>query len=200
MIKICTRCEKQKVLGEYPKHCRRKDGHGSVCKECDAKAAAYWRAANPGANAKQSASWRKRFPEKARASDAFQYYEREDAAARAAANKLWNANNKELAAATKRAWRIANAGFKNACEAARKARRMKATPAWANEFYIAEIYDLAQRRTKSLGIKYQVDHIVPLTSKFVCGLHCEHNLQVIPAPINASKGNRHWPDMPEVRM
>ena len=38
--------------------------------------------------------------------------------------------------------------------------------------------------------KDEVDHVVPLQSKFVCGLHCEANLQVITKSKNASKCNR----------
>ena len=41
-----------------------------------------------------------------------------------------------------------------------------------------------------------VDHIVPLQSPLVCGLHVHDNLRVILAVDNASKANRHWPDMP----
>ena len=76
------------------------------------------------------------------------------------------------------------------------ARRKQAMPAWANEFFIEEIYDLARLRTKYLGIKHSVDHIVPMTSRLVCGLHVEHNLRVIPHVQNISKLNRHWPGMP----
>lgn len=75
-------------------------------------------------------------------------------------------------------------------------RKLHATPKWANKFFIDEIYDLAVLRTKYLGIKHEVDHIVPLRSPLVCGLHVEHNLQVIPRSVNIEKGNRTWPGKP----
>lgn len=40
-----------------------------------------------------------------------------------------------------------------------------------------------------------VDHIVPLQSNWVCGLHCEANLRVIPGAENESKRNFWWPQM-----
>lgn len=59
-----------------------------------------------------------------------------------------------------------------------------------------EAYHLAVTREEETGIKWQVDHIVPINSHLVCGLHSEYNLAVIPKKENLSKGNRYWPDMP----
>jgi 5-methylcytosine-specific restriction endonuclease McrA len=81
-------------------------------------------------------------------------------------------------------------------EVARRAAKLQAHPAWANQGFIDEIYDLAALRTKLTGLAWEVDHIVPLRAKLVSGLHVEQNLRVIPKQINRAKGNRHWPDMP----
>lgn len=76
-------------------------------------------------------------------------------------------------------------------EAKRRARKLNADVAWANRFYISEIYALAKLRTKQLGVQWHVDHIIPLSNRKVCGLHCEYNLQVIPAKQNLVKGNKY---------
>lgn len=78
----------------------------------------------------------------------------------------------------------------------RAACKLTAIPVWANQEVIKIIYKEARARSEVEAIKYQVDHIVPLKSKIVCGLHCEHNLQVIPAKDNLTKSNCYWPDMP----
>lgn len=79
----------------------------------------------------------------------------------------------------------------------RRARKLKATPLWANLEYIKIFYFLAKEEEKRLQVKVHVDHIVPLRSKLVCGLHNEFNLQLLTQKQNSSKLNYWWPDMPQ---
>lgn len=94
-----------------------------------------------------------------------------------------------------RKWRTENQEHCSDYSAQKRARRRKATPAWSDPKARMEFYRDAKRITKETGIKHQVDHIVPLKSKRVCGLHCEANMRVIPATENLQKRNFWWPDM-----
>lgn len=79
-----------------------------------------------------------------------------------------------------------------AATAKRRAIKLNRTPAWISEdelWLIREAHKLAALRTKMLGIKFHVDHIIPLQGKLVSGLHVPNNLQVIPAALNISKNN-----------
>lgn len=107
--------------------------------------------------------------------------------------KYYDENSTKIKESSSR-WRRSNLGRKNLNNSNRRAKQRKATPNWANEFFMAEIYHLAQLRTKLTGVEWHVDHIVPLTSKFVSGLHWEGNLQVIPAIENLRKNNKTWPN------
>lgn len=81
----------------------------------------------------------------------------------------------------------------------RRAARVNAVRPFDAELFKlveAEAYSLSALRSASTGIKHNVDHVVPLRSKLVCGLHNEFNFQVITADANNRKGNRYWPDMP----
>ena len=74
--------------------------------------------------------------------------------------------------------------------ARREAAELRATPAWATKAYVDMFYAMAREESARLGIKVHVDHIVPLRSPLVCGLHVEHNLQLLTATHNMRKGNR----------
>ena len=59
------------------------------------------------------------------------------------------------------------------------------------KFVHEEAYSLCLLRNQVTGIKWHVDHKIPLKHKNISGLHVWSNLQVIPALENLRKGNRY---------
>jgi hypothetical protein len=82
----------------------------------------------------------------------------------------------------------------------KKLRRLnavrRATPKWADHNLIKALYDGVREMREITGQPWQVDHIVPLRSPLVCGLHVPANLFPALLEHNARKGNHHWPDKP----
>ena len=90
----------------------------------------------------------------------------------------WKANNKtQIRADTK----------------ARRRKHREATPKWLSRKQrseIRQIYQIAITMTQTTGEQYVVDHIVPLRSHEVCGLHVPWNLRVITQEENLKKSNK----------
>lgn len=74
----------------------------------------------------------------------------------------------------------------------RKASQKQRTPPWLSKEQkkkILAFYREAKRLYEETGVKYHVDHIVPLQGEFVSGLHVPWNLQLLTEYENISKNN-----------
>lgn len=74
-----------------------------------------------------------------------------------------------------------------------KRRNLHSVPPWSQAEQISTVY----QKAREFGM--EVDHIVPLVSEKVCGLHVWDNLQLLVLQENRRKSNQVWPDMPDPR-
>jgi hypothetical protein len=158
-LKTCSLCKVELALDAFNKRPGAKFGVQTVCKECHKAYARKHYLANKEKRAAQVSAWKVANPEIVK-----ECARKQQAKRRAVAPEVVNAEN-----------------------AARKSYIKRATPLWAEKFFIAEAYHIAKVREKTFGFKWHVDHVIPLRGKNVCGLHVHNNLQVIPAQINLKK-------------
>jgi len=86
-----------------------------------------------------------------------------------------------------------NPEYYKALTSVRKRRHRNATPKWITadqKLDMRMLYLKAQELTKMTGERYVVDHIIPLISPDVCGLHVPWNLRVITQEENLKKSNK----------
>ena len=88
-------------------------------------------------------------------------------------------------------WAKSNRGYNNARWSKRHALKLNATVSWADLEQIKRIYVACSKISKDTGKPHEVDHIIPLQGKNVCGLHIETNLRIVPRQMNRAKGNRY---------
>lgn len=93
-----------------------------------------------------------------------------------------------------KAWRVDNRHIcRNNFRNYRAAKLQANCRGWDPELHdlvLLEADDLCQRLERSTGVQHQLDHVVPLQGKSVCGLHVWYNFQVLSRPANIRKSNR----------
>jgi hypothetical protein len=201
--KTCTNCGIEKPTSAFSKDKKRKDNLQPHCKDCYK----VYRVANAERIRKRKHEEylrnMHRYKNRARR------WRSENVEHKKELDKAWRENNKERKAANDREWYEANKDHKKVYDqeyrveyypknkyrwthqrAKRRAAEIDATPPWVNIEEIEIIYKECKKLTRKTGVPHEVDHIVPLLGKNVCGLHVPWNLQIISADDNRSKGNK----------
>jgi hypothetical protein len=213
-VKVCTGCQEIKSHSCFAKCSREKSGLQSRCKPCRKK---YHDAYKPMQHIKHR-EWKEKNLERYKANNRAYYLKnlekmREKTRLWAAENrdhkrqsdhnyylankealrdkwKRWEENNQQRLIDAQKDWLKKNApAVRMAKTERRRAIRLR-TPKWADKTKIRAIYAQAFMLEMQTGIKHHVDHIIPIKSHLVCGLHCEFNLRAIPAKENLSKKNK----------
>jgi hypothetical protein len=167
--KICNRCRVEKSLDFFSKNKRQHDGLQVNCKQCNSEVMKAYRETPEGRAVKLEIQRRYRASEKGR----------------------------QTSLESSKAYRRADLGRASAYARTGHAMRRNRVPPWASFEEVVAIYRQAKELTEQTGIKHHVDHIVPLRSPLVSGLHWAGNLQILQADENMAKSNLVWPDMPD---
>jgi hypothetical protein len=195
LFKTCKRCKEAKPLDLFGKDKNRKDGFNCYCKECERDRGRQKRETKEGRQASLDAgkkSYQKRISTNNGKEKQLEYARkflsnpenREKSRARV---RKWLATpiGRQKSRVSSLAWSKNNPEKANALKSKRRAMKLQAIPKWFDK----EKVDLVYAKAKEWNM--EVDHVIPLQGKNVCGLHVWENLQLLDKSLNSSKGNKY---------
>jgi hypothetical protein len=187
-MKSCRVCNINKPLVDFHKTKSNKDGYNNMCKICRKESNKKYQEENKDSIVITQKKWVSNNIEKVRGIKNKYYQNNKEK------QKDYYRQNKEVIQERRReyasAYKKANRAHFNFKEATRRFTKKQATPNWANLKNIKVVYEKAKWLEGLTGLKYDVDHVIPLQSKDVCGLHVWENLQILEAGLNRSKSNK----------
>lgn len=195
MTATCKYCLLEKPLPEFPKHKRTVSGYStSRCLSCLQVYKRDYDLHNKKRNAEYRANKCKSNPTIYKERWKKYYSSPENRVKHLVKNAEWRKVKVTLYKDAQKRWRGANKARTLWYGANYRAKRKQAFLQANKELthlVLEEAYHLRILRKACTGIDWEVDHIVPLSGKFVSGLHVWNNFQVIPTKINRQKGNKY---------
>lgn len=171
-MRTCSTCELEKPLEMFHRSSKVKlDGRKSVCKPC----VKIWSREHPSARGERYKNYQAKYMKeyrvlnKEKLKEYAKAYELSDE--QKAVKRLHNSRFKKQ-----------NRGAVREQTARRRASKRHATPVWVNREQLRKVYEECPKG-------FHVDHVIPLQSDQVCGLHVPWNLQHLSGAENDSKGS-----------
>lgn len=193
-LRVCKSCGyeawTEPELMFFTKDIRGILGCRNSCKECTKKRQREHRESDPEYLERQKACCRKGYADnKEIRSKNNREYHHKNKESRNANRRAYRLNNLEIEKAkAKTPEALAKARFYTAeRRRIKKATKNLLTP--ADNLFIKNLYTQASLLQKITGIGWQIDHIFPLKSKFLCGFHHPLNLQIVDEETNQAKRN-----------
>lgn len=190
-MKTCSGCKVEFTLDNFHKDKQRPDGLRCYCKSCANQKKREQYKIHRANSLQYIKEYRVKNKEKLK--EYSKKYCKENSEARKSYSKQWRKDNLERAREYDKQYALNNRAKLSAKESRRNAKKVKATPKWLTKEHLTEIDQMFQdcRDVEWLSdSKLEVDHIIPLRGKNVCGLHVPWNLQVLPKVYNTIKNNK----------
>ena len=182
-MKVCSICKEEKDLSCFNKNKSKKDGLSTDCKDCTKIYLEKYRSKNKETLTLKNREFKENNRDLINSKNRERYhnYKKTDSVfmdKKRKANRKYKANNK---------------GKVNSDTAKRYVSKMQRCCITSDLDYliIENIYKEAARLTELTGIRFHVDHILPLQGSTVSGLHVPLNLQILTEYENCSKHNKH---------
>ena len=209
-MKICSKCGDEKPLSQFHKRVAAKDGLHPHCKTCACLRAREYGKSYYEQNKDARKAYAREHGSVYRANNKEAIRERRvlirtaNLEQRLKQESEYRKNNREKIAETSTRWANNNraATRKGSLQVYRRnkprylaqgakyrAAKKQAVPLWFEKDEVELLYKCAASQRKT-GLDVHVDHIIPLQSSVVCGLHCMSNLQILSSIENRQKGNR----------
>ena len=181
-MKTCSKCKKDKPLGDYYKDKRYRYGVKSVCKRCEIKASTKWDKKNPKRTQERKNKWQAKN----------RIYNKEKVQS---SIKTWYINNKEKVKAKTKEWSKNNKDKRREISRRYAQKRRALILNSEGTFTQDEWYKVKQtyKNTclscgrKEPDVKLTADHVKPITRG---GANTIDNIQPLCQPCNSSKGTK----------
>lgn len=202
-MKTCTLCLETKSFDMFHNEAASKDGKKPKCKQCVCLSRKKYYYANHEICLEKGRSYKKENREAMLAQKKAFYLANKEAESKRAKEyrqrnlarlleqvRLYRELNREDRNAKGLQYHKENPHVGRAATQRRRARIKSAIPIWADRRLIQAVYRKAAELERKTGKKFHVDHIVPLNSPVVCGLHVFENLRIVEPEDNLRKSNK----------